>query len=230
MSRSILILGESGAGKSSSMKNLDPKETFIIQVEEKDLPFRSSGYSLGEKGKPPEKANIVQTDNFTTIYKTMEYVSENRPEIKTLIIDDFQYLMANQFMRTISDKGFDKFNNIALITWKTAKLAKALRSDLTVFMLSHVQEEESSTGGSIIRAKTLGKLIDRVITLEGMFTTVLLARPKQTKDGIKFRFITQNDGTTTVKSPIDMFDANVNGGDIDNDLQLVKDTFSEYYI
>jgi hypothetical protein len=219
-------MGDSGSGKSTSMRNLNPETTFVINVVGKDFPFKSKGYSSVEAGKPPEEGNILETDNFSTIIKVIEFVSSNRPEIKTIVIDDVQYIYANEFMRRINEKSFDKFNDIGFKIWALAMKSTEVRDDLIVFYLQHTESSVTITGDKYLKAKTIGKLVDDKVTLEGLFGTVLMATTKISKDkGVEFGFITHSDGTSTVKSPIGMFEEDF----IPNDLDVVRTKYVEYY-
>ena len=231
MSKSVVVMGDSGSGKTASMMNLDPASSFILQVEAKDLPFRTSGYKAIPSSGPPETGNLAIADKFPKIMKLMKYISANRPEVKTLVIDDFQYILTNEFMGRINEKSFDKFNDIAHNTWSLSRETKLLRDDLTVVILTHSIKEEDSLGNVFTRVKTLGKLIDRIITFEGLFTTVLMSTTvKNDNNIIEHKFMTKTDGFNSVKSPIEMFDEVSDSKNfMPNDLSLVVSTIEEYY-
>ena len=136
-------------------------------------------------------------------------------------------MSANEFMRKAEQKGFDKFTSIGKNIWMIAELPRTIeRDDLDIFYLTHAESAfDESTGSKYAKAKTVGKLVDNVITLEGMFTIVIYTEVEKTKEGIKHWFVTQNDGSTTAKSPIGMFDEIK----IPNDLNVVKEKLNEYY-
>ncbi len=121
----------------------------------------------------------------------------------------------------------DKFTSIGKNIWMLAELPKNLdRDDLDIFYLTHAESAfDDSTGSKFMKAKTVGKLVDNVITLEGMFTIVIYTEVEKTKEGVKHWFVTQNDGSTTAKSPMGMFDE----VKIPNDLNLIKEKLNEYY-
>jgi hypothetical protein len=230
MARGILIVGQSGTGKSTSIANLNPEETFIVNVQGKDMPFK--GYAKNYKkvnitAGPPKEGNMLVTDDPIIIKKCIEFVASSRPEIKSIIIDDWQYAAANEFMRKAEQKGFEKFTSMGKNIWMIAELPKQLtRDDLDIFYLTHSESAfDDSTGQRYAKAKTVGKLVDNVITLEGMFTIVIYTEVEKTKEGIKHWFVTQNDGSTTAKSPMGMF----NEIKIPNDLKFVKEKLNEYY-
>lgn len=216
MSNTTLIIGESGTGKSTSLRTLDSKETFVINVLDKPLPFRGykSHYKPMTKANP--EGNYYATDDFNLLIRCINSVNE-RTEIKNLIIDDFQYIMGNEFMRRALEKGFDKFSDIAQHAWAIIKSLTSTRSDLYCFVLSH---SDSDAQGRM-KCKTIGKMLDDKITLEGMFTIILHT---QIVDG-EYKFLTQNNGTHIAKSPLYMFEDKL----IDNDLQVVRDKMVEYF-
>ena len=128
MSNKILILGESGTGKSTSLRNLNSNETYIIQVVRKDLPFR------GWKGKYNEK-NLAVVNTVKKIEGYLSNISEKAPHIKTVIIDDFQYLMSGEYMRRAKETGFQKFTDIGKNAYDILMYPDNLRDDLTVIFL-----------------------------------------------------------------------------------------------
>lgn len=216
MGNLTLVIGESGTGKSTSIRNLDEKETFIINVLDKPLPFK--GFS--EKYKKLNKegsGNYIARDSHDEIIKSINYINNSMPHIKNLIIDDFQYVMANEFMRRAKEKGYEKFTEIGLHAWQIIEVCAHSRDDLFCFFLSHSEEGESGRK----KCKTIGKMLDDKITLEGMFTTVLHSLITDNK----FKFLTQNNGSYIAKSPMGMFSDNL----IDNDLTFVKAKMFDYY-
>jgi hypothetical protein len=225
--KGIVIMGSSGSGKSTSIRTLDPKSTFIINVVGKDFPFKGKGYKSIDLSKgPPKDGNLAETDDFKTIVKTLRYVNESRPEIKTIVLDDMQYIFANEFMRRIDETGFKKFNSIGFNIWSLAMETRNVREDLIIFLLTHSEENMTVTGEKYTKVKTLGKLVDDKVTFEGLFTVVLQSQTQISKsDGIKYGFLTKGDGISTVKTPIDMFEEDF----IPNDLNLVRTKYLEYY-
>lgn len=215
MSNAILIMGESGVGKSSSIRTLNPDETFIINILDKQLPFKGARSSYKRYTKETTDGNYVSTDNFQHIIKAIDIANKNE-KIKTLIIDDAQYIMANEFMRRARETGFNKFTELAQHMWEVINAANNTRSDLDCFFLSHTQMDDSGK----FKFKTIGKMLDNVITIEGLFTVVLhaLIVDKQ------YKFLTQTDGQHIAKSPMGMFHAEL----IDNDLQFVKNSIEKY--
>ena len=218
MSNAVLVMGKTGSGKSTSMEKLDPKETFIINVVGKDLPFRG-----GNKRYTAEKKNYFATHNHAQIVGVMKELNKNAPHVKTIIVDDAQYIMSYEFMTT-KTSGFDKFNEIAEHMFGVINTAKNLRDDLTVIFLAHTDEVVDSMGQKSYKIKTIGKLLDDKITLEGLFTVVLMAEQRVSGEETIYGFQTKGTVRDTVKTPKDMFKDEY----IPNDLKLVVDTIEEY--
>ena len=195
----VLILGESGTGKSASLRNFEPDDLKVINVANKPLPFKN-------------KFESISTDDYRTIIKELKLNKK-----KVTVIDDAQYLMANEFMRRATERGFDKFTEIAQNFWTLVNTVKDLPADQVVYFLAHIERDANGNE----KIKTIGKLLDEKITVEGMFTIVLKTN---VTDGV-YSFITQNSGHDTVKSPIGMFPSIV----IDNDLKYVDEKIRNYY-
>lgn len=215
MSKPILIIGESGTGKSRSLINLNPKEVFIINVVGKDLPFKgwkSKYQTLNNNGI----GNMVSIDDPEKILKSLSYIDTKRPDVKILIIDDFQYIMANEYMRRGKERGFDKFTEIGQHAWEILWASKWLRNDLFVVFLAH--SDSNDNGKS--KCKTIGKMLDEKICIEGMFTIVL----NTVYDDGKYFFETQTNGNNTTKSPEGMFESKR----IENDLNFVINSIKKY--
>ena len=216
MSTAVLVLGPSGSGKSTSLRNMNPAASFLVQVVNKPLPFKGAKKNWTEATKENPKGNVLLSDNPDDIVKFMQRVSDNRPEIKAFIIDDSQYTMANDFMRSMGEKGYDKFNRIGFNFWNLVGIASGLREDLSVFFLHHTDTNDFGE----MKAKTIGKMLDDKITVEGLFSIVIRAA---LVDG-KHVFLTKNSGRDTVKTPMGMFDSN----EIDNDLNTVLEAIQAY--
>lgn len=196
----VAIIGESGSGKSASMRNFKAVELGVINVSRKPLPFRTDI-------KP------YNTDDYTKIFYALKAA-----KTKSVAIDDAQYLMANEFMRNAKVTGYQKFTDLALNFWTLLQIViNELPPDMVVYFMMHV--ERDSNGNE--KMKTIGKMLDEKITLEGLFTIVLKTN---VADG-KYQFSTQTNGQDTVKSPIGMFADQL----IDNDLKAVDTVIREYY-
>lgn len=221
---SILIVGESGSGKSTSMETLNPEQTFVINVSSKPLPFQGwkKKYTAFTSANP--KGNLLNTDNADIIVSTLKYISETKPEIKFVIVDDSQYVAANEYMKRVKEVGFQKFTEIALNIFKMPKVCQELRDDLFVFFLSHAETIADAEGNQRNKAKTLGKMIDNTITYEGLFSIVLFTERREGKTGIEYGFVTNGDPKSTAKSPKGMFSKSF----IPNDLAVVVDAIRKY--
>jgi len=218
MSNAILILGESGTGKSSALSTLNPKETFILNVLDKPLPFRGFKKNyISIKGWDDMEGNYYATDQYEKIKRVIEMINNNRPEIKNLILDDWQYIMAHAFMRRCKERGYDKFTEIGHDAWDIVERLGRLREDLNAFVLTHSEANDKGK----MKIKTIGKMIDDKITLEGMFTVVLQTEISDSG----YHFITQGDINHIAKSPRGMFD----DLRIPNDLEFVKQKINSYY-
>lgn len=203
MGQLVYILGKSGTGKSYSLRNFDPSKIALINVQGKVLPFKGSG-----------KIASVVSDDSDSIVRTIKGFSTT---YKSIIVDDFQYVMANEFMRRASERGYDKFTEIGRHAWDIAECVRNLPSDVIVYILCHTDRDDEGNE----KIKTIGKLLDEKICLEGMSTIVLKTN---VSDG-KYSFLTQNNGKDTTKSPAGMFPSYA----IDNDLKYVDDKIRNYY-
>ena len=218
MGEKILVIGESGAGKSRSTKNLDPKTTFYINCIGKALPYKGWKGKYKDVKLDKEKGNLYKTVRSDEIVSAMNKISEDKPHIKTIIIDDAQYVMSFEFMDRADEKGFAKFTEIADHMFRVLIAPDDLRDDLIVIFLAHSDESGGRT-----KMKTIGKMLDEKITVEGLFTVVLLAHSKQENDVMQHMFVTNSNGTNTCKSPEGMFEPTM-----DNDLSKVIKQYYEY--
>ena len=197
----VLILGQSGTGKSYSMKNFKEDEICLISVQKSLLPFRK------------KFTETVVTDKYSEIINAMKATKK-----KVIVIDDTQYLMCNEFMRRATERGYDKFTEIAQNFWSlVVQEVNNLPSDVIVYLLCHTATDENG----VEKMKTIGKLVDEKITPEGLFTIVLKTA---VSDG-NYAFVTQNNGKDTVKSPEGMFTTYA----INNDLKYVDEKIRNYY-
>ena len=213
MSIATLILGESGTGKSTSLRNLDPAHTLLIQMVKKPLPFRSNEW----KPIGPDGGSVYVSDDSAMIVKAMQ---KTRKEI--IVIDDFQYLLANEFMRRVTDvakgnEAFAKYNEIARHAWDVLMAASSLPDHKRVYILSHTSTDDFGK----TKIKTIGKLLDEKIVMEGLVTIVL----RTTVQNGNYLFSTRNSGADTVKSPLGLFDTEL----IENDLASVDAAIFNYY-
>ena len=216
MSNSVLILGESGSGKSTSIRNLPPEQTFIINVINKPLPFKGAAKKFKKIESGALIGNYYVNDDPSLIRKLLVHINTKRPEIKFIIIDDFGYTLTNSFMRKAHQKGYDKYTELGKETFEILETVTDLRSDLFCFVMMHTELDQQGK----YKPKTVGKMIDQYICVEGKFTYVLHALVTEGQ----YRFLTNNDGQHMAKTPLNMF----NNMFIDNDLTLVVNSINEY--
>lgn len=220
-SKLIGIVGATGTGKSTSIKHLNSKETYIINVAKKGLPFKGS-----EKLYNNELKNYKEIDDANEITRLLKNISEKAPHIKNIIIGDSNYIMGFAIVSKATEVGYTKFSIMARDIVELFREARKLRDDLKVFYFSHPETIED--GGEIIgyKIKTAGKLIDNQIVLEGLFTVCLYTNVEDNKDGsVTYSLLTNRYRKYPAKSPDGMF-ADTK---IPNNLQTVVDTIDEYY-
>lgn len=220
-SKLIGIVGSTGTGKSTAIKHLDPKETYIINVAKKELPFKGS-----EKLYNTENKNYKEVDDANEITRLLAVISEKAPHIKNIVIEDSNYIMGFNIVAKATEVGYTKFSIMAKDMVELFRQARKLRDDLTIFYISHPETIED--GGEIIgyKIKTAGKLIDNQVLLEGLLTVCLYTNVEENKDGsINYYFITNRYKKMPAKSPDGMFSELK----IPNNLQFVVDKVNEYY-
>ena len=210
-----MVLGQSGTGKTASLRNFNPAEVLLIQAVKKPLPFRAAGWVPCNKANP--SGAILACDCASTIVGAMQ-----RTKKPIIIIDDFQYILANEFMRRVLDQAkgneaFAKYNEIARNAWDILMCAGRLDEATRVYILAHTQEDDSGR----IKAKTIGKLLDEKITIEGLLTIVM----RTAVINGQYLFSTQNSGLDTVKTPMGMFAEQ----HIENDLAAADAEICAYY-
>jgi predicted amino acid-binding ACT domain protein len=232
MSELIGIVGPSGAGKSTSIfknesikiEGLPVEETFIINIASKPLPlrgWRKVFIPIDGKGE----GNILASDDSAKIISALKFVSNNRPDIKYIILEDYQYVMAFEFMAKALEKGFEKFSVLAKHAFDILNTARTLRENLQVFVLTH-SEEIQKDFETVRKMKTIGNLLDSKITLEGLFNVLLYTHTEWDDKSQKghYYFITNRTNDYPSKSPIGMFD----DIQIPNDLGYVSAKINEY--
>ena len=219
-SKLIGIVGETGTCKSTAIKHLDPKETYIVNVAKKELPFKGS-----QKLYNIEKKNYKEVDDPIEVTRLLRTISEKAPHIKNIVIEDSNYLMGFRMVEKATETGFMKFSVMAKDMVDMFRTARSLRDDLCIFYFSHPETIEDS--GEIVgyKIKTAGKLIDNQVLLEGLLNMCLYNEVEETKDGVKYYFLTNRYRKKPAKSPDGMFSETK----IPNNLQLVKNKVTEYY-
>lgn len=200
----VLVIGESGSGKTASLRNFEPDEIGIFSVSSKPMPFR-------------KKLPVMKPATYQVMYNSWNRAKTSDKLRKVYAIDDSQYLMTFAAFGRAKETGYGKFTDFALDFYTLIQyVINELPDDVAVYFLHHLERTETG----VVKAKTLGKMLDSQLTLEGLFSIVLYCQT----DGKEHWFTTQSDGYTTAKSPMDMFPIK-----IDNDLKLVDNAIREYY-
>ena len=213
MSKTILIMGESGSGKTTSMRNLNPETTFYIDADKKGLNWKGwkSQYNA-------ENKNYIATSKANDIKVLLDKINTEQTQIQTVVIDTLNGVMVDDEFARMKEKGFDKWQDMAYSIYDIISIANTLRENLTIIFVMHSQTERDDTGFYFTRAKTSGKKLDKVV-VESKFSTVLLAK---CLDG-KYIFETKNNNST-VKAPLGAFDTDF----IENDILKVLEALKDY--
>jgi hypothetical protein len=220
MSKLIALVGDTGAGKSHSIQYLDPKETYIINVAGKELPFKGSGKLYNRENK-----NYKDVSEATEIQRLCQTLSDTAPQIKTIIIEDGNYVMAFNLVAKATETGYTKFSVMAQQMVNLIQSAKKLRDDLTIIYCSHQEEVEDSGDITTYKMKTAGKMIDSQIKLEGLFTVVIYAITETKGEKTDYFFLTNRYKKYPAKSPLGMF----NDLKLPNNLKIITEQVAEYY-
>lgn len=228
MAELIACVGESGSGKTTSIRNLNPEETFIISTTGKrpGIPGAKKKYPAFVVNKETKEVsgNFYVASTAENIGKMLKIINSKFTQIKTVIIDDYQYVMGFEAMDRAGQKGYEKFTEMAQHAYQVIKDAMNLRDDLYVVILTH-SENTGDKLNPYYKIKTQGKMIDSVITLEGLFTYVFFTEVGHDEEGKPtYKFKTNSDGTCTAKSPMGLFEELL----IDNDLDYVISKIKEY--
>ena len=204
MGMPVLILGESGSGKSTSLRNFPPEKVAVLNVASKPLPF---------KNKPMVRNGV----DYNSINNSLQ-----KNAMKAYVIDDVQYLMSFEFFDHARETGYQKFTNLGKNFYDMMmNIRNCTSEDTIVYLLGHVEQVADNRQ----KMKTIEKMLDEKLTIEDLCTIVLWCKAQLENKTVTHKFVTQTDGMTTAKSPMDMF------GDleIDNDLYLVDKTIREFY-
>jgi adenylate kinase family enzyme len=213
MARIMAIMGESGSGKTTSLRTLNPKTTCIIDCDKKVLSWRG-----WKKQYNSERKNYVACDDVAMVQASMLKIAEKRPEVSVIVIDTIGSLMVADEMRRSKEKGYDKWLDLAVCIWNMIDAACPLRDDLTVVFMAHVQTERDDSGYVFSRIKTSGRKLDKIV-LESKFPIVLYAK------NIDGEFVFETHAKqSTAKSPLGLFDEET----IPNDLKFVIEALDAY--
>lgn len=219
-SKLIAVVGESGSGKSTSIKKLNPEETYIINVAGKELPFKGSAKLYNS-----EKRNYKEVSDAKEILSLAKVISEQAKHIKTIIIEDANYIMGFNLINKALETGFTKFSIMAKDMVNLIQQLKALREDLIIYYFTHPEVQKDGEEVTGYKIKTAGKAIDSQIVMEGLFTVVLYTHVETKGDKTEYYFVTNRYNKYPAKSPLEMFDE----VKIPNDLSVVNKAVTEYY-
>ncbi len=224
MAKVCIICGDTGTGKSTSLKNLDPKETFIINCLNKPLPFKGSSSVYNTDNK-----NIFVSDDWSKIDSSIAKIAE-QTNIKTLIIDDIGFISTSEFFKRAGETGYNKFTDIGVHMQGIINKCKNLREDLAVFLMFHEDDETSDKIKVGKKVKLIGAMLDDKYSPLAIVSVALFTNVTFDKDGkAEYSFTTQRTMqrgiVTPAKSPEGMFEA-IN---IPNDLSIVREKMFEYY-
>lgn len=218
----VLVYGPSGMGKSSAIRTLAPEETFIISSDQKPLPFKGwkKKYQrvLNEKGGTDfASSNLFETKEPDKVLKALEKI-EKESKVKTVILDTITHVIVDYFMKRASEKGFERFNDLAKGVYDILSFIQQMTKDVIVIGHADFSNE------NVMKVRTIGKLLDEKVDIPSLFTTVLVPDINRDEDSAKYYFLTQSDGYTAAKSPAETFPA----FRIPNDYQFVLNCIHAY--
>lgn len=226
--QTLCIYGESGHGKTTSLRNLNPETTFIISTTGKPLPFRGwkkkyIPFTINKETKEIT-GNYYVSSNWEAILKILKIVNLKLPHITTIVVDDFQYVLSYEFVDRATEAGYQKFSELAQHAMEILRYAEQMREDCTMCFLTHCENTGSEIDPKYV-IKTVGKLLAEKVTLEGLFTYIFFAKTEEGDDGkMQYKLVTNNDGKCLAKTPMGMFEEL----EIDNDLNQILQVIKEY--
>ncbi|MEE0820991.1 ATP-binding protein [Catenibacterium sp.] len=222
----IAIVGESGTGKSTSLRNLNPEETFIISTTGKPLPFRAwkkKYIPIKIEGKNVS-GNYYVSSKWDQILKILQIIDKMMPQIKQVIIDDFQYVLSYEFVDRATEVGYTKFSELAQHAMEILRYSEKMREDCKMIFLTHSENVGDNVNPKFV-IKTVGKLLSEKVTLEGLFTYIFFTKVSEGDSGrMEYKLITNNDGTCVAKTSFGMFE----DLEIDNDLNEIIHVIDAY--
>lgn len=226
--QTLCIYGESGHGKTTSLRNLDPKTTFIISTTGKPLPFRGwkKKYIPFKIDKETKEitGNYYVSSNWEAILKILRIVNLKLPDITTVVVDDFQYVLSYEFVDRATEVGYQKFSELAQHAMEILRYSEQMRENCTMCFLTHCENIGTEIDPKYV-IKTIGKLLSEKVTLEGLFTYIFFAKTEEGDDGrMQYKLVTNNDGKCLAKTPMEMFEEL----EIDNDLNEILKVIKEY--
>ena len=220
MSRIIGVVGKSGSGKSTSLRTLDPEETYVINVLDKPLPFHGSNKLYNKDSK-----NYFSSEKYSDIITVLKAIDANRPEVKTVIIDDVGFVMQTEFFARSNEKGYDKFSDIGQHMFLILNTIKNMRDDVNVILMFHTEEVFSGQVIVDTKIKTIGRMLDDKYEPRALMGICLYTNVTDENGSLEYQFITNKQGILPAKSPLGMFDEIA----IPNDMNYVINKINEYY-
>ena len=224
----LCIYGESGSGKTTSLRNMNPETTFIISTTGKPLSFRGwkrkyIPFNINKETKEIS-GNYYVSSNSEQILKILKIINSKMPHIETVVIDDMQYIMSYEFVDRATEVGYGKFSELAQHMMDILRYAEQMRDDCTMVFLTHSENVGTEIDPKYV-IKTIGKLLSEKVTLEGLFTYIFFTKVEEGEDGkMQYKLVTNNDGKCLAKTPMDMFEEL----EIDNDLNEILKVIKEY--
>ena len=224
----LCIYGESGTGKTTSLRNLNPESTFIISTTGKPLSFRGwkkkyIPFKIDKETKEVS-GNYYISSNWEAILKILKIINSKMPHIKVVVIDDFQYVLSYEFVDRATEVGYGKFSELAQHAMEILRYAEQMREDCTMAFLTHSDNVGTEIDPKYV-IKTIGKLLSEKVTLEGLFTYIFFTKVSEGDNGkMEYKLITNNDGKCLAKTPLGMFE----DLEIDNDLNQILEVIKEY--
>ena len=222
----IAIVGESGTGKSTSLRNLNPETTFIISTTGKPLPFRAwkkKYIPIKIEGKNVS-GNYYVSSKWDQILKILQIIDKMMPHIKQVIIDDFQYVLSYEFVDRATEVGYTKFSELAQHAMEILRYSEKMREDCKMIFLTHSENDGDNVNPKYV-IKTVGKLLSEKVTLEGLFTYIFFTKVNEGDSGrMEYKLITNNDGSCVAKTSLGMFE----DLEIDNDLDEIIKVIDAY--
>lgn len=226
--QTLCIYGESGHGKTTSLRNLNPETTFIISTTGKPLPFR--GWKKNyiplsiDKETKEISGNYYISSNWEQILKILKMINLKMPKIKVVVVDDMQYILSYEFVDRATEVGYSKFSELAQHLMEILRYSEQMRDDCTMCFLTHCENTGTEIDPKYV-IKTIGKLLSEKVTLEGLFTYIFFAKTEEGEDDrMQYKLVTNNDGKCLAKTPMGMFE----DLEIDNDLNEILKIIKEY--
>lgn len=224
----LCIYGESGSGKTTSLRNMNPNTTFIISTTGKPLSFKGwkkkyIPFKIDKETKEMS-GNYYISSNSEQILKILKIINSKLPNIKTVVIDDMQYIMSYEFVDRATEVGYSRFSEIAQHMMDILRYSEQMREDCTMCFLTHADNVGTEIDPKYV-IKTIGKLLSEKVTLEGLFTYIFFTKVTEGDDGkMQYKLVTNNDGKCLAKTPMGMFEEL----EIDNDLNEILKVIKEY--